>query len=566
MKKCYLISLLILALLALGAVSAADNSTTLIDEKTFDDIQASISQAGVNSTITLNGTYTGNGREISIEHDLTIEGADDNTTLDADYKSRIFNIHSGNVILKNLNLINGKSETNGGAITSNSHITLINCRFINNTVSFGHEDDAKKNFDLDYDFDNMGMGGAVNANGDATIINSTFRGNSAYLWATYREMEMYYAVNEGQGGAIHCKGDLNIDKTCFSYNSPSGIHCRNSRIANCMFENQSSSFLMDGDSSAVFINSSFNNCGSYASQSEIAIEYGHYSTLLISNCNFTNNKNGLMRIYPEGDICITNCLFLNNTFEYSSYAVTLIEVDKYANITHSTFINNTVKDTAILDLKKYGLTNCTFKNNMGGSILSNGLMLDDNLNPIYLYKIKIRNKFTSTYYKSGKKIIIDLINLKTNELYWDWDIDVYRNGKYFADYWFYNSRVFPVSEWKVGTYKIVIKPCNSFTTPKELSFTVKITKAKTSVKAPKITAKYKKSKYFKITVKSNKKAVKKLLLKVKIGKKTYKIKTDSKGIAKFNTKKLKKGTYKVKITSGNTNYAVSKTSTIKIKR
>lgn len=566
MKKCYLISLLILALLALGAVSAADNSTTLIDEKTFDDIQASISQAGVNSTITLNGTYTGNGREISIEHDLTIEGADDNTTLDADYKSRIFNIHSGNVILKNLNLINGKSETNGGAITSNSHITLINCRFINNTVSFGHEDDAKKNFDLDYDFDNMGMGGAVNANGDATIINSTFRGNSAYLWATYREMEMYYAVNEGQGGAIHCKGDLNIDKTCFSYNSPSGIHCRNSWIANCMFENQSSSFLMDGDSSAVFINSSFNNCGSYASQSEIAIEYGHYSTLLISNCNFTNNKNGLMRIYPEGDICITNCLFLNNTFEYSSYAVTLIEVDKYANITNSTFINNTVKDTAILDLKKYGLTNCTFKNNMGGSILSNGLMLDDNLNPIYLYKIKIRNKFTSTYYKSGKKIIIDLINLKTNELYWDWDIDVYRNGKYFADYWFYNSRVFPVSEWKVGTYKIVIKPCNSFTTPKELSFTVKITKAKTSVKAPKITAKYKKSKYFKITVKSNKKAVKKLLLKVKIGKKTYKIKTDSKGIAKFNTKKLKKGTYKVKITSGNTNYAVSKTSTIKIKR
>ncbi len=57
-----------------------------------------------------------------------------------------------------------------------------------------------------------------------------------------------------------------------------------------------------------------------------------------------------------------------------------------------------------------------------------------------------------------------------------------------------------------------------------------MSKAKTIVKAPKLTAKYKKSKYFKISVKNKapKKVAKNLVLKVKIDKKTYKIKTNTK--------------------------------------
>lgn len=44
--------------------------------------------------------------------------------------------------------------------------------------------------------------------------------------------------------------------------------------------------------------------------------------------------------------------------------------------------------------------------------------------------------------------------------------------------------------------------------------------------------------------------------------KKYTIKTNKKGIAKFNTKKLNKGTYKVTISSNNSKYAISKTSKI----
>ena len=95
-----------------------------------------------------------------------------------------------------------------------------------------------------------------------------------------------------------------------------------------------------------------------------------------------------------------------------------------------------------------------------------------------------------------------------------------------------------------------------------------IKKAPTSVKAPKVTNKFKKSKYFKVTVKNKvtKDPVKKTVIKLKIGKKTYNVKTDSKGVAKFNTKKLKVGKYKVVISSGSDNYKISAKSTIKIKK
>ncbi|MBR4447941.1 right-handed parallel beta-helix repeat-containing protein [Methanobrevibacter sp.] len=118
-----------------------------------------------------------------------------------------------------------------------------------------------------------------------------------------------------------------------------------------------------------------------------------------------------------------------------------------------------------------------------------------------------------------------------------------------------------------GSYTLKIMHLESFyeNTVKTVKLTVN--KVKTTVKAPKVTYNFKKSKYFKITVK-NKKTKKpiKVLLKVKIGKKTYKLKTNAKGIVKFNTKKLKVGKHKVKISSGNTNYQISAKSKITIKR
>jgi len=94
----------------------------------------------------------------------------------------------------------------------------------------------------------------------------------------------------------------------------------------------------------------------------------------------------------------------------------------------------------------------------------------------------------------------------------------------------------------------------------------KLIKTQTSVKAPKLTKDLNESKTFDITVKDKKtkKPVKNIKLKVKIRNKTYTVKTDSKGIAKFNTESLTNGTYSVLIYSGNIKYYVSAKSTIKI--
>ena len=123
----------------------------------------------------------------------------------------------------------------------------------------------------------------------------------------------------------------------------------------------------------------------------------------------------------------------------------------------------------------------------------------------------------------------------------------------------------------VGTYSVALTCNDNNYVISPLKTIIKVYKAKTTVKAPKKTFKYKKSKKFTITIKSKvtKKAVSKIKIKVKVytGKKykVYKLKTNKKGVAKLNTKKLKKGKHKVVITSLNKNYKISKKSLIRIK-
>lgn len=120
-----------------------------------------------------------------------------------------------------------------------------------------------------------------------------------------------------------------------------------------------------------------------------------------------------------------------------------------------------------------------------------------------------------------------------------------------------------------GKYKLKISiPYTKIT--KTISF--KISKAKATVKAPKVTRKFKKSTYFKVSIKNkiSKKAVSKVKVKIKVytGKKykTYTVKTNKKGTVKINTKNLKIGKHKVIISSGSKNYKISAKSEIKIKK
>lgn len=113
---------------------------------------------------------------------------------------------------------------------------------------------------------------------------------------------------------------------------------------------------------------------------------------------------------------------------------------------------------------------------------------------------------------------------------------------------------------------------NSTQTPPEQTAPAKTTtqpavknKIKTNVEADQKAVKYKKSTYFKVKVEDRYDddiPIEHVKLKIKVGKKIFKVKTNSYGVAKINTKSLKKGTHKVVITSLDDKYSIYKTSKI----
>lgn len=182
----------------------------------------------------------------------------------------------------------------------------------------------------------------------------------------------------------------------------------------------------------------------------------------------------------------------------------------------------------------------------------------------------------STTYNSGKYIKINVLdknnvpvgNIKIN-------IKIYNGSK------LYKTMVlntdgngiikYDCSKLPVGVYKMEISLNNNIYSANSLKSTITLKKAPTLVSAPKVTYKYNTKNYFRITVKnkSTKKAVSNLKLKIKVftGKKYkyYSVKTNSKGLAKFNTKYLNRGIHAVLITSSNSYYSLSYKSSIKIR-
>ena len=178
---------------------------------------------------------------------------------------------------------------------------------------------------------------------------------------------------------------------------------------------------------------------------------------------------------------------------------------------------------------------------------------------------------TNTYSKINSYLEITAISNYTNELDGlKFAYKVYTHGKSKTYYSKTNSKgitIFKIPKTlTAGKHKLEISLLN---TNLKKTINLKIAKAKTSVKAPKLVNKFKKSKYFKVSVKSSKKPLKYVEIKIKvytgIKHKTYTVKTNKKGTVKIKTKKLKMGKHKVVISSKNSNYKISAKSIITIK-
>lgn len=566
--------------------------------KTFDDVQKAIDDAKENDTIELNGTYYGNGRQISLEKSLTFQGKE-NATFDAQKLSRIFLITSSDVVFKNINFINGNfNDTtyyyDGGIIKAESEGTMkfINCKFINNTV--------------------LGNGGVIFSSGMKTsIVNSTFTNNTA----------------TSSGGAIFSSiADISIDNSTFISNSASSggaieASMTSVSIINSKFiaNNASSGAAIWSDGFIFVNNTSFiknrasDNGGAIKIDSGLEVidstfientadtggaiclscsEFGPNLSLINSTFlkNSAKDTGGALYLsfsvyrehqeaMPDGHANLKGNSFKNNTAEMAG----AIFIHGNMNVSDSIFENNFADLIGSIHITSgtVNISECSFKNNSkrnihlinpGKLIIGDAIYTTETILDNEIPTIKVNVDKIDTFYNSGKLLTVKLTDFKSKK-----PISGYVSLKVGKKIYELKTNAKGIATFKAsllnaGKYSVTVthKNGSKYLAIADTFSSINVKKASTTVKAPKVSNKYKKSKYFKFTVKSNKKVVKNLKVKVKVytGKKykTYTIKTDKKGVAKLNTKSLKIGKHKVVVSSGNNNYKVSTKSQITIKR
>ena len=560
-----------------GAISmqASDDepltSTVKPSGNTFADIQTAVNNANANDVIELDGTYTSSGKTIAVKKSLTFNGVN-GATLDAKKLSGIFHItNKVTVNFNNITFINAKD----GAIFADSDGYVDKVPVIVNIDGCSFKDNYR-----DWE------GGAINAftSGMCRIANSNFTNNHA------AEPGKNVKSPDSAGGAISAY-NLEIVNCNFINNyaqrSAGAIAFETSaKITGCLFKGNYANRggAIDG-AKLILENTIFesNYLKSFSGLSDYCGGAVSANSVNAVGCTFTSNSAGYNggkggAIYAN-DVDVRNCSFDKNTANFAGaiFADNAIGEDDYEpgllKITDCRFTSN---EEAAVKSPKIILDNSkTFKNKA----------LDNSMKGITL--LKATSKKIVTTYCSGKTLQIKVATAPSSRLAVrllllavaksskkKYSIPVTTNSRGIA--------TIKASKLDAGKYKITVYEafCIPGADPGDERYvkvpgaltttTLTVKKTKAIVKAPKVKFKYKKSKYFKVTLKhkSTKKPMAgiKLKLKVYTGKKykAYSVKTNKKGVAKFNTKRLGYGKHNVKVMSGNKNVILSKKSVIRI--
>ncbi len=581
------------------------HASVTVSGKTFKDIENAIDGASSGDTIKLTGTYTGGGSPIYVDKTVTIQGpsATNKATLDAKGLSGIILTGNAKVTLKNIIFKN----SNGDMVILDNGATIQNCNF-----------QDSKNKAISYQ-------GASDSNG-LTVKNCIFDNNEAGIYFDAKKLiveKSTFTNNKGSSIALNSWGtvDFLIKDSKFENNHAddgAAIFAYLSQgrgdINNCIFNNNNVegyggaiSFKGNDEFEFNILNSNF-TLNAAKTDSALSINKGHGS---IKNSIFINN-NAADELKSIGSV-FNKFVLENNTVKANENINENLKLEFlknpsfYGDICQVKF----TKDGKALSNKKIianaynskSLDKVTFNfvtdsNGMGRFSFSAPTVYMDvgvwdiqftadsgntktvcsliDLNIKKLSANLVLNGFSTTY-GSGKTYSLKLLNKDNNApagnvcLY----VTIYKNGYYLKNYRIKTDlngiANVKISDLPAANYKITVSSdeVSSIMDLTEKSASIKINKAPTKIKAPKVKNKYKKSKYFKITVKAYNKPLKKVKIKVKVytGKKskTYVIKTDKKGVAKLNTKKLSRGKHKVVISSGNSNYKISAKSKITIK-
>ena len=333
-KKIIMLAILLVALLTVSAVNAADNATddVVIEEttdevasieennvRTFTDLANEIANATDEFNLTRDYAYINDDSSyidgITIDKKIVING--NGHTINANNQARAFYITTSNVTINNIDFVKC-SHNDGGAIKwyqgafyrTTYNGTLANCSFTNCSAIY--------------------YGGAVSG---ANVINNCSFVNCS-VSGHYNE---YNDIEDGFGGAVCWTRDNGI-------------------LANCSFTNCSAN-----EGGAVYwgyiiYHPKYFDEYAYYEYDAYIDRYGEYGTL--SNCSFMNcsaNEGGA--VYWNGDNgVLANCSFMNCSANYAGGAVywgyeyefdvDIYLVGNYGNVSYCSFVNCTATDCA----------------------------------------------------------------------------------------------------------------------------------------------------------------------------------------------------------------------------
>ena len=334
LSKLILVSLLLLAIMSLGAVSAQDlNDTSVSDFQDSNQIEDSnpVSSNGKSFT-DLNKVIQDSDDVIDINENYTFDSQKDEeykdgflflngsfvingnyNTIDAGNAATVFRINNAQLTINNLYIINA----NGSAISANQ------ANLITNNVTF---------------VDNHGNTGAVTLS--KSIYNSSddkFINNYAnYGSAIYSTESEIYCVND------LFSSNRQINWALIYAEEDSEIYIENSDFLNTTSRYATAVY---GNAKVRIVNSRFFNL--YANYTAGAIGVKSNNELSIEKCEFVNvssQKNGgaiFIDIwgnnFAPGQTVIAYCNF---TDCYSGFGGAVLQLGGTMLVTHSNFINN----------------------------------------------------------------------------------------------------------------------------------------------------------------------------------------------------------------------------------
>lgn len=564
-KKIMIVSMLLLSIIMIGAVSASDDiadDTVSLDEDNNDEISIEENEDEISAqdsevlektneeTLSASRTYdiydfntlqaalTSEDYDqvtLNIRADLkltsdtevsesiakvTING--NGKTVNGDNKYQFLYLESSTLVLSNLKMVNCVGRFGGAINAGGDYNSITNCVFSNCEASY----DAGNMIEI-YGYTVYMVGGAIfNSGASGQISNNVFENNKAITRSQYLKP----SNQELRGGAIYNQGDdTTISNNVFkgNYANYDKIICKGGAIYN-----YGDNIKMTGNT---FENSNADYGGAIYNE-------GYYCTISNNKFNYNHADTRGSAIHNMGKYTTIE----SNTFKLNKIGGT--ENDVIVTSKSDTALSNN-KFTSISSTSKGTVTNTgegvTIKNNVFDDRHNTIMTVTQNVG--YGDYIVISVKDDQGAPVSGAKVNVNIGKSKTYTTDKNGQIKISTDNLKLKKYGLKAS--FAGNGGNLGS-----------------SVNVKVTVKKGT---PKIVAKNKKFKksaskkyQIKITSKTGK-AIKKMKVTLKINGKSYKATTNKKGKVTFNLKINKKGKFKGKIkTKGNKLY---KNSSKKVK-